>query len=373
MLPVALGVLAVAAPTAARAQNPSGNIDSADCEGIEGWAQDPDVAEEPIDVALSWLAPSGDIAAVGSTTTADLYDDELCLILGSCEHGFSVPIPMSLRDELPHLVWAYGINDGDGGNPELGSSPAEFTCAPPTVVDGVRRPLEGSAMTDWQFSTFFNQASVSDAVLASLPEADAINGPPLLVRAGDGDPTVWLIDRGLKRSISDTAAANWKFDLLSATVWNEAQVDVIPQGTAVPDEPLLLKGSLDTIYLFDDLQCIGPDMDLPGCEMGGMESGTGDETGMETTGDGDDTGGLDTGETTESGASDTGAGETAGDPTGTGESSETDASPRGDQDAGGCSCSSSSQAPGPLAAVALLPLLGFVRRRRRPVLPATRT
>lgn len=361
-----VGVVAVGLPAGAAAQNPAGNIDSADCEGITGWAQDGDIPDAPIDVQLSWLAPQGDIAAVPSITTADLYQEELCLVLGSCEHGFSVPVPMSLRDELPHPVWAYGVNDGDGGNPVLGNSPAEFTCPPPMVGEGVRRPLEGAAMTDWQFSAFFNQAMVLDATIAGLPEVDPINGPPLLVRAGNGDPTVWLIDRGLKRSISAAAAKNWKFDLLSAVVWNEAQVEVIPQGTALPDEPLLLKGSLETVYLFDDLQCIGPDMDLAGCEMGGMEGGmeggTGDETGMET-GEEGETGAGDTGEGTDSGS-----GETVGDPTESGEGGETAettaAPPGGSEESGGCSCSATPTAP--WRALLLLPLLGFAFRPNRP-------
>lgn len=327
---------------------------------MTGWAQDGDVPDEPIDVHLYWLGPLGDMAAVPSTTTADVYADELCLVLGSCEHGFVVPIPMSLRDEAPHPVWAYGINDGEGSNPVLGNSPSEFTCPPPTVGEGVRRPLEGSAMADWQFSAFFNQAQVSDVVIASLPEVDPINGPPLLVRAGNGDPTVWLIDRGLKRSISETAAKNWNFDLLGATVWNEAQVEVIPQGTAVPEEPLLLKGTQDQVYLFDDLQCIGPDMDLDGCEMGGMEGGTGEETG-ETTGDITDTGDVDTGETTDTGMSDTG-GETTVDPTGDpAESTEGTGGPGGSEETGGCSCDVAPSQP--WAALLLLPVLGLIRRR----------
>jgi uncharacterized protein (TIGR03382 family) len=118
-------------PAPAPDQPPKGQLDGASCEGgLAGWAQDPDQPSAALEVEL-YVDRTPD--AAGSPplrVTASTYRADLCLALGSCEHGFAITIPSSLLDGAPHAVRAYAL-DAAGKRTLLGGSPRSFTCAAP--------------------------------------------------------------------------------------------------------------------------------------------------------------------------------------------------------------------------------------------------
>jgi hypothetical protein len=126
--------LVAAPPPPPANQAPIGVLDKADCTaGIVGWAQDPDAKTAAINVHVYIDGAPGQAGAVGYQLLANQNRADLCAQLGSCNHGFSMPIPAAKRDGKPHSVHVYAIDSGQGGqNPELGGSPRSFTCAPPS-------------------------------------------------------------------------------------------------------------------------------------------------------------------------------------------------------------------------------------------------
>ena len=119
---------------------PVGYLDSAACEAIVGWAHDPDEPAVGIAVHVYLGGPAGS-GAPGVPITANVYRDDLCTAIGSCEHGYVLAPPLSLLDGAAHAIHAYGINTGEGGNPELGNSPRVLQCAP--TASGVLRRVDG--------------------------------------------------------------------------------------------------------------------------------------------------------------------------------------------------------------------------------------
>jgi MYXO-CTERM domain-containing protein len=117
---------------------PIGSLDSTSCSDIVGWSQDGDTPTAANSVALSFDAPATDADAGGLTTVvASLDRSDLCTSLGSCNHGFDVPMPMALKDGKSHSVYAYGVDAQTGELALLTSAPKTFTCATPVApVDG---------------------------------------------------------------------------------------------------------------------------------------------------------------------------------------------------------------------------------------------
>lgn len=112
-------------------QLPKGSLDSADCEHIRGWAQDPDDPTKALDVHLYFDGEAGS-GAKGLPIKANLSRPDLCGPLGSCEHAFDVPVPAEYRDGKPHTIFAYAIDLSGGTNPKLDGSPRTVTCSSQT-------------------------------------------------------------------------------------------------------------------------------------------------------------------------------------------------------------------------------------------------
>ncbi|MEJ7727849.1 MAG: hypothetical protein WKG00_01395, partial [Polyangiaceae bacterium] len=140
-------------PGEAHAVLPIGYLDSATCDAIVGWSQDPDEPAVGIAVHIYLGGPAGS-GAPGVPITANVYRDDLCTAIGSCEHGYVLAPPLSLLDGAAHAIHAYGINNDAGGNPELGNSPRVLQCAP--AAAGVRRRVDGPAAFDsWKFNSYW--------------------------------------------------------------------------------------------------------------------------------------------------------------------------------------------------------------------------
>ena len=236
---------------------PVGNLDEAGCETIWGWTQDPTMPDAAIAAHVYFNGPAGDPNAISVAATADVYRDDLCMAINSCNHGFRVPTPLSLHDGLPHAVHAYGIDsEGSGNNPQLGASPKTLTCAPPALT-GVRRHIADSGvLTAWQFSTFSDLVTLDDTIVASYGTTIVLPLAPELAIADDGSSDVWLIDGELgerRRHVpSLEVAAAWRLDLGVVTVWPAAELAALAEAPPLRPRPILIKGSGPDIYLLDE-------------------------------------------------------------------------------------------------------------------------
>jgi hypothetical protein len=110
---------------------PKGKLESASCDALKGWAQDPDLAKSSISVKIYVDSTPGKTGAVAYTVKADQSRSDLCASLGSCAHGFAWTIPAKLKDGKAHTLHVYALDSAGGQNPELAGSPKTITCAAP--------------------------------------------------------------------------------------------------------------------------------------------------------------------------------------------------------------------------------------------------
>ncbi len=323
---------------------PIGHLDDAGCDNIVGWSQDPSAPDSVIPTHLYFNGPAGDPNAVGVAIDADLVRDDLCMAINSCQHGFSMPTPLSVQDGLPHNVHAYGIDSQGGANPELGSSPRTLMCPLPQL-EGVRRRIESlDVLNAWQFSTFTDMVTVTDEILAQFEQSIDIPDAPTLVRADDGSPEVWLLDGDdlkRRRHVPDPAIAKvWHLNLDTVATWPAAELNALEEAPPLRPRPTLIKGMADIVYVLD--------VPLDPEQAGSASDGAGEPT---TSGSSSGSSGGSSGGDTSSGSSGVGPSSASGGlPPGFGSGSEE-----------GCACTSSERAPAWLGAFVLL----LVGRRRR--------
>lgn len=309
---------------------PTGTLDAAGCEGIRGWAQDPDAPEAALDVEVAFGAPTGDPAAVSVSIVADQERADLCEPLGTCNHGFTLDVPLSLQDGAPHDVHVYAIDSDGADNAELVASPQQLMCPPPPVPEGVRRATGAASLAGWGFSTFWQMMKVDAATLDELDEWTALANAPLLVRTEDA-PEVWWVDSGWRRHVpSPEVAAAWGLDLSTAEIVTAEILDQWREGTPMRDRPVLVSVDGVTVYLIDDAQGDG--------SGGGADGGEGDDSGSGS--GGDDT--LDPDDGSDSGAALPGA---------------------DDEGDAGCGCAGGPS--GPRGGLMLLVVAAIGRRRAR--------
>lgn len=328
---------------------PDGVFDQTACTTLTGWAQDPDAPEAAVTVELFFDGEKGDPAATGVQVVADVARDDLCMSLGSCNHGFELDAPLGLRDGAIHPVHAYALDTEAGTQAELQLSPGQFQCEPPPLPAGVRRWVTNpESLAAWKFSPFWQMIKASDEALQALPLDRDLEATPLLV-SSDAEPgTVWLVDDAFRRRVpSPEVAAAWGFDLAMATVWPAAEVQALIEGSPLRPAPILTQGTGPEVWLIDDHQC---DPDGPPDPACGLPAGTG-EAG-ESSGGGVVTGGGLSGAPTDAGES--GAGGSGSEGSG--------ALPPGYglADENGCGCR--QDGPGGLLG---LVVVGLTRRRKR--------
>ncbi|MBX3129045.1 MAG: hypothetical protein KF718_20180 [Polyangiaceae bacterium] len=253
-------------------EKPAGYLDGADCTRVWGWSRDPDAPKSSIDVHLYFGGPAGNASAEGVVVKANQSRDDLCSALGSCPHGFEVASPLSLHDGQPHAVHAYGIDSAGGPNAQLQQSPATMQCAP-VVPTGVKRHVTDPTSFDaWGFSHFWDVMPIGDQALGSIAQGGDVPPAPLLVRADDDNPSVWLIDAEVKRHVPSAAVFDtWGFEWSSIVTWSAADVAAFPVGPPLRERPVLVRGTGPAVYLMDD--DVG--MPSPGGPTGWGSGGTG--------------------------------------------------------------------------------------------------
>lgn len=347
---VLLGVLA--APSTALAIDPVGALEVVDCLGARGWAQDPDQPGVSIDVHVYFNAPPGVAGAAAIAVHADGQRDDLCMQLGTCTHGYTLELPLGVRDGASHPVWAFGIDLEGVNNPVVGG-PIEVTCPAPPLVDGVRRWVTApEVIAAWQLDTFVDLAHVDDASLMGLAQdADWPLAPQLVTADGS---TLWIVDGTQRRSITAEAAAAWALDPTLATVMTAAELGAMPQGPDWRPRPFLVQGTGPEVFAIDAVPCTGDaclEDDSTSDDGGSSSDGGGGDSSS------DDDGGT-TGEAATSDASEDGSSSAAaslGLPGAEGGDASGDA---------GCSCEAGVTAPH-TACAAMLVLAACARRRRR--------
>ena len=250
-----LGIYAAGAGPSPNCPNhpPAGYLDGVACDGITGWAQDPDQPTKTIDVHLYFDGPAGAAGANAVAVHADRDRADLCKPLGTCNHGFNLDPPRSLLDGKPHDVHAYGIDSSGGNNPELAQSPRTLTCTAP-AVKGLKRWVSNETIFgNWHFSWFVDVMPVDDGPLNAMAADANLPDAPVLIHADDGSPEIWLVDQGQKRWVPDpAAAAAWHFDLGAAKLTPASTVKAMPTGQPLVPRPRLVKGSGPAVYLVED-------------------------------------------------------------------------------------------------------------------------
>ncbi|MBK8254713.1 MAG: hypothetical protein IPK82_18890 [Polyangiaceae bacterium] len=273
--------------TPSLAAPPTGYLDAAGCDVIAGWSQDPDEPAVGIAVHLYLGGPAGS-GAPAQGITANLYREDLCAAIGSCEHGFSMPVPLSLLDGQAHNVHAYGIDSMGGVNPELGNSPKPLVCAP--SASGVRRPVvQVGAVDAWKFSTFWDVLPLPSDQAAALAAGVEFPNVPELVTPDDGSGVIWLLDGKVRRAVTPGAAAMWRFDTGAAKVTSAVEIQAMVEGPPVRARPVLVV--YNGLSVVDDVLPVVPEESTT-AGTGGM-GGSGGSGGVG--GEAGNTGGADGG------------------------------------------------------------------------------
>lgn len=271
---------------------PRGYLDSADCQQIAGWAQDPDAANAAIKVEVLVDGSATDAGARKLSVQANDERSDLCTAIGSCNHGYAMATPTSLRDGQPHTLRAYGLDSATGAATELAGSPKTISCDPPappfSAAQGVRRWIvDPQSLASWELS-WWDVARLADTLVDDYRIGPPMPAQPVLVKADDGTPEVWSLDTGVRRHVpSAQAFAAWGFAADAVGSMPAAALYAIPLGAALPEAPFVMQGGGPEVYLLDDANCMGvpeePDAGAPVEADGGtpaeVDSGAGDDAG----------------------------------------------------------------------------------------------
>ena len=249
---------------------PRGYLDGAACEAVTGWAQDEDRPDEPIDVHVYFDGGPGEPGALAIAARADLERADLCDAIGSCAHGYAVPVPGALRDGLPHPVQVFGIDSEGGENPLLAGGPMEVTCAPPDPPLGpsrgvLRHVVSADSLHAWGMQ-FHDVVPLGEARVAEYAEGAPLPELPDLVRAA-GEPAVYVLDAGVRRHVQNPESmAAWGLDPAAVRELTAEELEAIPPGAAFPAAPFPLRGEGPAVYVIDVSDPTDPDAEVPGTE-----------------------------------------------------------------------------------------------------------
>lgn len=249
-------VLATLPPTHAVAQTPPvGYLDAATCGVIAGWTQDRDTPDAPLDVHLYFDAPAGNPAAFGMAIRAGLHREDLCAAIGSCAHGFAVPLPLGFFDGQDHAVYAYAINSGPGDNPLLTNAPRTVRCEPsarPAIAAGsVRRPIASSdVLAAWRLGGK-DVAALTPATLGELADGPPLSPAPELLRV-DGDARVFVREGAVLRHVPDPATLSaWRLEFAPLRTVTAAEVASVLYGAPWRGQPYVAQAGGPRLYLVD--------------------------------------------------------------------------------------------------------------------------
>lgn len=117
----------------------SGFLDGAGCNVIEGWAWDSTNPNTAISIDIY------DGNTLVTTATAGMYREDLLNVLGSPNHGYSVPTPASLKDGASHSV-SVKIH---GTSTTLSGGPRTVHCSGSSNLQGALDGVGCDAISGW--------------------------------------------------------------------------------------------------------------------------------------------------------------------------------------------------------------------------------
>jgi hypothetical protein len=337
-------------------QPPKGNLDTAACDAITGWTQDPDDAGKALAAHLYFDAMAG-AGVPAIPTTANVHRTDVG------DHGFSIATPLGLKDGKAHQVFAYGIDAMGGPNSLLAGSPKSFTCAAPKAPfsPAIRRHvIDPTSLAAWKLAMLTDVARLDDAAVTAIPTGADAPSAPSLIQADDGSPDVWVVDGTTKRHVVDPASMTaWEFDAKTVVKTPAAQVKAMPLGADWPTVRFAFASPAGTVFLLDHAPPLPPpamgSAGAPSSMGGASSSGTGGKSSVAGA-PGAGVGG--TAATGPTGTS-TGIGGAGGAPSALGA-----ADTAGEGESGGCAVNDRGAA-GSGAWALVLALAALARRRRR--------
>jgi len=107
-----------------------GNFDSVSCDSLTGWVCDANSYSTPL--AISFYAdgviPGGKlIGSANANVTRGKAIADFCG--GNANHGFLFSVPDTLKDGMPHKIYAYATNFSGGANLLLNANGKTITCS----------------------------------------------------------------------------------------------------------------------------------------------------------------------------------------------------------------------------------------------------
>ena len=239
---------------------PIGYLDGVNskCTAVQGWAQDPDSPHTALTVHVYFNGPAGAKGNYGvNGGKANKYRSDLCKAIKSCKHGFSVAIPLGLRDNKAHKVYAYTFDSKTGKPVALKNYPKTFSCAPPSLPLGPakaqKRWVVGpTSFSKWKMSymkVFHVSASQAQAYTSGKP----LPSVPVLVQA-KGTAEVWMLDAGQRRHVLNPASIKaWGLAFSQVQKWSQSQVYLYPKGRHWPASRYALLAPGGGVYVLDSL------------------------------------------------------------------------------------------------------------------------
>jgi MYXO-CTERM domain-containing protein len=191
------------------------------------------------------------------SVTAGDHRADLCTTINSCDHGFSIGVPLGVQDGKSHPVHAYGVDPSSGAKTELSGSPKNIDCPnakpPLDAKAGVKRHVVDTAsMTAWAFSKLVDIAPEPDSVIQAYPDAADWSEKPSLAQADDGTATIWLLDgKTRRRVVSPASLAAWHRKASDVVKTPAATIATYPQGPDLPADPFLVIGSGPSVWVID--------------------------------------------------------------------------------------------------------------------------
>lgn len=229
------------------------------CDGISGWAQDTDEPKKSLKVQLFFGGPAGSKSAIQLTLNANQHRASLCQALGSCHHAFSSSTPRRYLDGKRHVLYGYALDSETGERHLLPPGRVEVQC-PYSPPRGLLRDVSSPAVfSAWRFSSLWDVMSALDADIMALSKGAPLPSKPTLVKADDGSPFVWLVDRTWRRPISGSSVMSaWRWSSKDVVTWPVRRVEALLIGTPWPPRPALVQDAKNRIYALDERQTNTP-------------------------------------------------------------------------------------------------------------------
>jgi MYXO-CTERM domain-containing protein len=228
---------------------PTGALDEVGCDDVTGTALDPDTAGALIDARVTFGGPTGSSDAVEVEVEASVVRDADCAADQPCAHGFVAAVPASMKDDVDHDVYAYGV-DAAGRTALLTGAPQTLRCAPPAVPTyapgSVRRLVDDDVLAAWGLSSD-DVVGVQRAAVQALPSSAPLSSPALVAV----DDALFIKDGRVLRALDEAARTAWKLDPQAATVLDERVRAPLLRGAPWPAAPYLAFDGDDDVVFVD--------------------------------------------------------------------------------------------------------------------------